>query len=229
VAVLIRLSGMGDSAASFAGLLVVMAVLSMTYGNLSALAQNDIKRLLGFSSISHAGYMITGILTGTVNGYAGAMYYVGGYLLMNLAIFHVIYALSPNGENVSVSELKGLYRRSPLLAFTLAVGAFGLAGIPPTAGFAGKFFVLTAAFQKGYTWLVILAAINTAISVFYYLKLVRAAYSPEEGDSVGVAGLLDCPVSTKVLGVAFSAAILIVGSMPGEFLDLFRHALSWVG
>jgi len=229
VAILIRLSGLGVSVGAFGGLLAVLAILSMTYGNLAALVQNDVKRLLAFSSISHAGYMMTGILTGTVNGYAGAMYYVGGYLLMNLAIFHVIYALAPNGENISVANLKGLHRRAPLLAFTLAVGAFGLAGIPPTAGFAGKFFVLMAAFQKGYTWLVILAAINTAISVFYYLKLVRAAYSPEEGAPPLQNDAVESSFTARSLGVCFSLAILLLGSFPGQFIDLFSLALGWVG
>lgn len=229
VAILIRLGGMGENVASFAGLLGVLAALSMTYGNFSALMQTDLKRLLAFSSISHAGYMMTGILTGSVSGYAGAIYYVGGYLLMNLALFHVIYALSPRGENVSLADLKGLYRRSPVLAFTLLVGAFGLAGIPPTAGFAGKFMVLTAAFQKGYTWLVILAALNTAVSAFYYLKMVRAAYSPEE--NTGGAELkpeVAVSVWAKGLAVGFTAAILIIGSLPDAFLNVFRSALSWV-
>ncbi len=230
VAVMIRLSGLGDSVAGFAGLLSLMAIFSMTYGNLSALVQTDVKRLLGFSSMSHAGYMIAGIVSGTVTGYAGAMYYIGGYVLMNLALFHVIYSLSPGGGNVSVSDLKGLYRRAPVLAFTLAVGAFGLAGIPPTAGFAGKFFVLTAAFQKGYTWLVILGAINTAISVFYYLKLVRAAYSPEESGEAASASSdrVEQSMFGNALAVFFSGAILIIGSLPDLFLNIFRNAIYWV-
>lgn len=228
VAILIRLSGMGTSAAGFSALVALLAIFSMTYGNLSALVQEDVKRLLGFSSISHAGYITAGIVSGSVNGFAGAMYYVGGYLLMNLAIFHVLYSLSPDGANVKVSDLRGLSRRSPLLAFTLAVGAFGLAGIPPTAGFAGKFFVLTAAFQKGFTWLVIIAALNTAIAVYYYLKLVRAAYSPEEG-AEPLAAEVDSSFTAKALGLAFSAAILVVGAFPGQFIDVFRHALAWVG
>jgi len=104
-------------------------------------------------------------------------------------VFFVIYSLAPRGENVTVDDLKGLYRRAPLLAFTLAVGAFGLAGIPPTAGFAGKFFVLTAALEKGYLALVIIAALNTAVGIFYYLKMVRSAYSPEEEAATPVSSV----------------------------------------
>ncbi len=227
VAVLIRLSGMGVDSGNFAGLMVLLAIFSMTYGNLAALVQTDIKRLLAFSSISHAGYMLAGILTGTINGYAGAIYYVGGYLLMNLALFHVIYSLSRDGSNVSLDDLKGLHRKAPILALTLAVGAFGLAGIPPTAGFAGKFFVLTAAFDAGYMWLVIIAALNTAIAAFYYLKLVRAAYSLEEAPVAEGAPLATLPFSVtgKVLGVIFTVFILAVGIFPDALLDLFRAAV----
>lgn len=228
VAVLIRLTGLGGHAdGGFTSVLILLAVLSMTYGNLAALVQTDLKRLLAFSSISHAGFMMTGILSGSVQGYSGAMYYVGGYLLMNLALFYVIYSLAPGGENVTLDHLRGLHRRAPLLAFTLAVGAFGLAGIPPTAGFAGKFFVLTAALSKGHLTLVIIAALNTAISIFYYLKMVRAAYSPEEGDAAPLAGLRLTPLA-RILGYGFCLAILLVGAFPGAILDVFRSALSWV-
>lgn len=221
VAVLIRLTGMGGDAATFTNLLILLAVLSMTYGNLAALPQTDVKRLLAFSSISHAGYMMTGILSGSIQGKAAAMFYVGGYLLMNLALFHVIYTLAPRGENISVDNLKGLYKRSPVLAFTLATAAFGLAGIPPTAGFAGKFFCLTAAFQQGHTWLVIIGAVNTAISIFYYLRLVRAAYTAE-GEEANAA--LAVSPTAKALGAAFVVAILAMGSLPGGIVDLFKSA-----
>ncbi len=228
VAVLIRLTGLGgQESAGFLAVLTLFAILSMTYGNLAALVQTDLKRLLAYSSISHAGFMVTGILSGTINGYAGAMYYVGGYLLMNLALFHVIYSLAPRGDNVSLEDLKGLYRRAPILAFTLAVGAFGLAGIPPTAGFAGKFFVLTAAFEQGHLTLVIIAALNTAVSIFYYLKMVRAAYSPEEGETVE-AGPVRMSAGAHALGAGFILAILLVGAFPGTILSLFHRALEWV-
>ncbi len=229
VAVLIRLTGLGaGESAGFVGVLTVLAVLSMTYGNLAALVQTDLKRLLAFSSISHAGFMITGILSGTVAGYAGAMYYVAGYLLMNLALFFVIYSLAPRGENVSLDDLRGLHRRAPLLAFTLAVGAFGLAGIPPTAGFAGKFFVLTAALSRGNLALVIIAALNTAIGVFYYLKMVKAAYSPPEEGVAEPEGRVGLSPVGQVLGYGFVLSILLVGALPGSIVGLFRRALDWV-
>lgn len=227
VAVLIRLVGLAGGGPGFTTVLMLLAVLSMTYGNLAALVQTDLKRLLAFSSISHAGFMIVGILSSSVQGYAGAMYYVGGYLLMNLALFHVIYSLAPAGENVTLDHLKGLHRRSPVLAFTLATAAFGLAGIPPTVGFAGKFFVLMAALAKGHLALVIVGALNTAIAIFYYLKMVRAAYSPE-GEDKAPAEPVAVSLLGKSLGCAFVLAILLIGSFPSAILDLFRGALRWV-
>ncbi len=231
VAVLIRLTGLGgQEPGGFFTVLVILAVLSMTYGNLAALVQTDLKRLLGFSSISHAGFMMTGILSGTIQGYAGAMFYAGGYLVMSLALFYVIYSLAPAGENVTLDHLRGLHRRAPVLAFTLALGAFGLAGIPPTVGFMGKFYVLTAALEKGYLALVIIAALNTAIGVFYYLKMVKAAFSPEEeGEEAAPEARVPLTLLGRSLGYAFCLSILLLGVLPGSILGLFREALAWAG
>ena len=225
VAVLIRLTGLGGGEGTFTAVLVLFAILSMTYGNLAALVQEDLKRLLAYSSISHAGFMMTGILAASPRGYAGAMYYVAGYLVMNLALFYVIYALAPRGENVTLEHLKGLHRRAPLLALTLAVAAFGLAGIPPTVGFAGKFFVLAAALEKGHLALVVIGAINTAISIYYYLKMVKAAYAPEEEGAEPAAPVGLSPLGWA-LGCAFVAIILVVGSVPGSVLGWFHRALA---
>ncbi len=227
VAVLIRLTGLGAESAGFATVLTLFAVLSMTYGNLAALVQEDLKRLLAYSSISHAGFMVAGILAGTVRGYAGALYYVAGYLIMNLALFHVIYALAPRGQNITLADLRGLYRRSPILALTLAVAAFGLAGIPPTVGFAGKFFVLAAALEKGHLALVIIGALNTAISIYYYLKMVKAAYSPEEEGGEAPAGPVALSPLGWALGCAFVVSILVIGALPGPVLGWFHRALAW--
>lgn len=228
VAVLIRLAGLAGHGSDFTTALMLLAALSMLYGNLAALVQTDLKRLLAFSSISHAGFMMVGILTGSLAGYAGTIYYVGGYLVMNLALFHVIYSLAPTGENVTLDHLRGLHKRSPVLAFTLAAGAFGLAGIPPTAGFMGKFFVLSAALAQGHLALVVVAALNTAVAIFYYLKMVRAAYSPE-GDEGALREPVALSFSGKALGCAFVVAIVLLGSFPGTLLTFFRQALDGMG
>ncbi|MCK5915832.1 MAG: NADH-quinone oxidoreductase subunit N, partial [Deltaproteobacteria bacterium] len=157
-ALLIRLISMtGAGITEFTWVLVVLAVLSMTFGNLAALVQDDIKRLLAYSSIAHAGYMMIGLLSGNQLGMAAVIYYIAGYVLMNLACFLVIYYIAPQGENITFEDLKGLHRRSPILAFTLAAGAFGMAGIPPTVGFTGKFIIFTGALEKGFYGLVVIA------------------------------------------------------------------------
>jgi NADH-quinone oxidoreductase subunit N len=225
VALLIRLISLaGADAGQFTWVLMSFAVLSMTFGNLSALVQNDIKRLLAYSSIAHAGYVMIGLLCATDFGYLSGIYYIAGYLLMNLGCFFVIYNLAPQGENITFDDLGGLYKRSPLLALTLAVGAFGLAGIPPTIGFTGKLFLFTAAIKKDMYALVILAVINTGIGIFYYLKMVRAAYTSVDSQ----VSPLNLRLSTAVLGIFFIVIILLLGTFPQGFMDIAKEAVAAV-
>lgn len=202
----------------------ILAVASMTVGNLAALVQNDIKRLLAYSSVAHAGYVLLAIMAGNVLGQAAAIYYAVGYLLMNLACFFVLYHLSSDSRNLNLDDLKGLYRRSPLLAFTLGAGVFSLAGIPPTIGFTGKFVIFTAAFEQGLYGLVVLALINAAISIFFYLKIVRAAYlsSAAELTPVPLGG------GSKVLGYVLILAIILLGVLPQELLALAKAAVTFL-
>jgi NADH-quinone oxidoreductase subunit N len=223
VALLIRLISLaGVDAGQFTWVLMTFAVLSMTFGNLSALVQDDIKRLLAYSSIAHAGYVMVGLLCATDFGYLSGIYYIAGYLLMNLACFFVIYNLAPQGENITFDDLGGLYKRSPLLALTLAVGAFGLAGIPPTIGFTGKLFLFTAAIKKDMYALVVLAVINTGIGIFYYLKIVRAAYTSIDSQ----VSRLNLRLTTSVLGIFFIVIILLLGTFPQGFLDFAKEAVA---
>jgi NADH-quinone oxidoreductase subunit N len=222
VAVIIRLVNLaGPEVGRLTWVLAVFAILSMTVGNLAALVQNDLKRLLAYSSIAHAGYVMIGVLSANLLGFAASTYYMLGYLLMNLACFYVICHLAPNGENLTFVHLRGLYRRSPLLAFTLSAGAFGLTGIPPTIGFTGKFLIFTAALQKGFYALVILAVMNAAISLFYYLKMVRAAYSQvdDAGETVALS------TQATVLGFFLIASIILTGILPQEFIALAKEAV----
>ncbi len=223
VAAIIRLVSLaGPEADRLTWILAVFAVLSMTVGNLCALAQKDLKRLLAYSSIAHAGYVMIGVLSVNQLGLAAAIYYMLGYLLMNLACFFVIYQLAPGGENLTFEHLRGLHRRSPLLAATLAAGAIGLTGIPPTIGFTGKFLVFTAALQREFYALVILAVINSALSAFYYLKIVRAAYQPVTTDE---ARVVLAPAET-LLGIFFLGAIILCGVLPQGFIALAKQAVA---
>lgn len=176
-ALVIRFVGFaGVDNSLFVQLLIVLSVLSMTFGNLVAIIQKDIKRLLAYSSIAHAGYMLVGILSMSERGFSSAIYYAAAYLVMNYACFMVIMKLSEDGHNLQIKELAGLHKRSPLLAMTLMLGLFGLAGIPPTVGFTGKFLVFAAALEKGYLVLVILGMVNATISLYYYMIVIKAAY-----------------------------------------------------
>jgi len=203
-------------------LLATLAVCSMFYGNLCALVQKDIKRLLGFSGIAHGGFVLLGLLTLEPLGYATSMYYIFGYVIMSLACFLVLCKLSINGENVTVDDLSGLHRREPLLALTLTIGLFALAGIPPFVGFMGKFLLLTGALAQGHITLVVLAAINTAIAIYYYLAMVKVAYTTDEGErpAVQVDGL------TRALSVGLIVAMILMGVMPSRFVGWAEAAVA---
>jgi len=201
--------------------MMVLAAFSMTIGNLVGLVQKDIKRLLAYSGIAHAGYLMLGILSMNKEGFASSMFYITIYLFMNLACFYVIVLISKKGENVKIEDLAGLSKRSPLLALLMAVGAFSLAGIPPTGGFAGKLFLLTSAFRSGHLVIVIIGAVNTVISIFYYLNLVRMSYSKESESNEPI----NLSVSEKVMCYIIMLIVLYMGILPYGLLNLFKIAL----
>ena len=221
VALLLRLVSLaGSGAVDLIQVLVLLSAVSMTFGNLAALVQTDLKRLLAYSSIARAGYVLLGVLSLNSAGFSAAVYHISAYLLMNLACFLVVCAVSREGENVAISDLSGLYRRSPLLAFTLAVGAFALAGIPPTAGFTGKLFLFVAALNQGHLALVIIAAVNTAISIYYYLNIVRSAYGQDPNGLPAVT----LSFSNRLLNYGLILAIILLGALPAWFIELARTA-----
>ena len=221
-ALIIRLTMLTSYAPSELALIIlVLAAFSMTLGNLVGLVQKDVKRLLAYSGIAHAGYLMMGILPLNGDGGAAAIYYIAIYLFMSLACFYVVILLSRKGENVSVADLAGLSGRSPLLAFTLAVAAFSLAGIPPTGGFTGKLFLFVSAFRAGYLSIVLIGAVNAVISLFYYLNLVRMSYSREAEDR----GAIKLAFHEKALCYIFNILIIFMGLMPFGLLDIFRRAI----
>ncbi|WP_163339139.1 NADH-quinone oxidoreductase subunit N [Desulfopila sp. IMCC35008] len=225
VAMLIRFvilaSGSGDA---IVNVLMVCAVLSMFYGNLSALVQKDFKRMLGFSGIAHAGFVLLGLITFHATGYATSLYYITGYAFMNLACFLVICSVAPQGENLAIEDLTGLHKRSPLLAITLTVGLFSLAGIPPFVGFTGKFMLLVGALKEDYLLLVILAAINTAIAIYYYLSVVRLTFctDPEGREAVNGNFL------TNIASVLLILVIIIMGVVPSQFLEIAQSTMKTI-
>lgn len=225
VAVLVRFVSLASPQHSaVATLLTGLAIVSMLYGNLIALVQTDFKRLLGFSGIAHAGYTVVGLVSLSDAGYAAALYYITGYLFMVLACFVVISRVSRDGTNVALAELAGLHRRSPLLAATLIVGVFGLAGIPPFVGFFGKLSLLTAALGKGHLLLVIVTMLNAAIAVYYYLRVVREAIFGDPTEAAATPIALDAP--TRVLCVALIILIVALGVAPATVIDTLSQSLT---
>ncbi len=223
VAVLVRFVSLATpSNHTVAALLAILAVGSMCYGNLIALIQKDFKRLLGYSGIAHAGYALMGFVALSQEGYSAALYYIVGYLLMVLACFVVICKVSRDGTNVSIEELAGLHRRAPLLALTLGVGVFALAGIPPFVGFMGKLTLLSAALRQGYLALVIIAVVNAAVAVYYYLSVVREAWFRDPGDLPPIR--LDWP--TRVLCILLMTGILVLGVAPARVLETISTSVA---
>src|ERR1017187_4597307 len=205
-------------------MLAILAAASMFYGNLIALMQKDFKRLLGFSGIAHAGYALIGFVALSEAGYSAAIYYIIGYTLMVLACFVVICRVSRDGTNVAIEELAGLHRRSPLLAVTLLVGVFGLAGMPLFVGFMGKLSLLTAAWAGHHYAVVIIAMINAAIAIYYYLCVVREAVFRDPGDRPPIH--LDWP--TRALCVLLIAGILALGVAPARILNTLSTSVAAV-
>ena len=224
IVILIRLTALADPGMELTSILAVLAAISMTYGNLAALAQKDLKRILGYSTVAHAGYVLVGLVAATKEGLAAAAFYGLAYVLMNLTCFWVICRVASDGRNLELQDLDGLHKRAPGLAFVLAVGAFALVGFPPTAGFMGKLFLLTSAWDRGYNWLVILAAVNTAISLYYYLSMVIHAYTREEPKTVS----LQQPDRRFSLfwGTILAMSVFLLGIVPGP---VFNWALKAAG
>ncbi len=223
VAILIRITMLAaPQGEAVVKMLVILAVCSMFYGNLAALVQKDVKRLLGFSGIAHAGFVLLGLLTLRQEGYATSIFYIVGYVLMNMACFLVICKVSKSGENLEIADLSGLYKRSPLMAFTLATGMMALAGIPPFVGFMGKFMLMAGALQADHLTLVILAALNTAIAIYYYLSIVKVTYC----DAPAANGTLEVDLPTKAVSLLLILAIIIMGVIPSQMLDIANRAVA---
>ena len=222
VAVLIRVTApmhaMGDMLAKG---LIALAVLSMTAGNLAAIAQKDFKRLMAFSSIAHAGYLMIGILCLTPAGYVGAGFYAMAILIMKFTCFMVMIKVAADGRNLRIDELAGLHRRAPLLAMALMLALFGLAGIPPTIGFTGKLLIFKAAMEQGYLFLVVIAMINVVISLYYYLLVLKAAYLDEPA---APAPDIKLSQSSRVLALAMITIIVVVGFYPTALINLVYAA-----
>lgn len=165
-------------------LLYILALATMFTGNLFALRQQNMKRFLAYSSIAQAGFILLGLVTGTQLGTATVVYFVTIYIFSNLAAFGVVQAISTRTGKENMEDYEGLYRTNPRLSLVMMLALFSLAGIPPVAGFFGKFFLFTAAASKGYYLLVFLAVVNVTISLYYYLLVIRAMFVRKGEDPI---------------------------------------------
>ncbi|MFQ5848156.1 MAG: NADH-quinone oxidoreductase subunit N [Candidatus Methylomirabilales bacterium] len=196
----------------------VLALLTMVVGNVAALTQQSIKRMLAYSSIAHAGYLLVALVAATSRGFSSVLFYVVVYAFMNLGAFAVVIALARRGEeSPTLASYAGLGSRHPVLAFSMAVFMFSLAGLPPTGGFMGKFYIFSAAVEAGYVGLAVIAVVCSLISVFFYLRVVVVMYMEEPREGYATPALSPAILTTLVLA---TVATLQLGLLPAGVWDL---------
>jgi NADH-quinone oxidoreductase subunit N len=205
-------------------ILAVVATASMFVGNLLAMVQQNVKRLLAYSSIAQAGYILVGVTAGSALGTAGATYYLIAYMLTNLAAFGVVAIVGRLNGSDDLSSWRGLYRRSPALGLVILISVLSLGGVPPFAGFFAKVVVFTSAVEAGWTWLAVIGVINSVIGLYYYLTIVRLVFQSEEGAAAG-GGIQLKPSLRVALGVC-AAGVLLLGFIIAPALNWSLSAAS---
>ena len=211
----ILVEGLQPLVEQWSSMLAILAVLSMAVGNISAIAQTNLKRMLAYSTIAHMGFLLLGILSGNLDGYSSAMFYAIVYVLMSLGGFGMILLLSREGfEADTLNDFKGLNQRSPWLAFMMLLLMFSMAGVPPTAGFYAKFSVLSAAVSSGHVLLAVMAVLFSLIGAFYYLRIVKLMYFDAPESHVPISLQPDSSVLISFNGVS----VLLLGILPGNLI-----------
>ena len=213
---------LAGSQVDWSQMLVVLAVLSMAIGNIVAIAQSNIKRMLAYSTISHIGFVLLGILSGTAQGYQAAMFYMISYVIVASGAFGMILLLTRHGfEADKLIDFKGLNARSPWFAGMMAILMFSLAGVPLFVGFWAKLGVVQAVLGVGLTWLAVVAVLFSVVGAFFYLRIVKLMYFDDPTDNTEIGG------STLMRTVLSVNALLVIalGVMPGALLALCQRAL----
>jgi NADH-quinone oxidoreductase subunit N len=233
-AICIRLlvEGLWSLAVDWQQMLTVLAVLSMAIGNLTAIAQTNLKRMLAYSTISQSGFMLLGLLSGVFSGsnlgaagqaYASAMFYSLMYVLTTLGTFGVIMLLARSGfEAEAIDDFKGLNQRSPWFAAVMALLMLSLAGVPPTMGFYAKLSVLQATVNAGQIWLAVVAVLFSLIGAFYYLRVIKVMYFDEAADRSPILPNKDMQVMLSLNG----AAVVLLGLLPGALMTACLTAIT---
>jgi NADH-quinone oxidoreductase subunit N len=233
MAMRLLVNGLLDLAVDWQQMLVILSVLSMALGNLAAIAQSNIKRMLAYSTISHMGFMLLGLLAGVVQGnrfsapdaYSAAMFYSVVYVLTAAGAFGMVLLMSRAGfEAEELDDYRGLNQRSPWYAMVMLLLMFSLAGVPPTVGFYAKLSVLDAVVKAGQVWLAVVAVIFSLIGAFYYLRVVKLMYFDDPRDIAPIRPALDA----RVLLSANGLAVLVLGILPGPLMTLCLIAIQTV-
>ena len=203
----------------------VAALLTMTAGNIIALAQDNVKRMLAYSSIAHAGYILLGFVAGTKFAQAGMLFYLMAYAFMNIGAFAVVALLCKKGEEFnSISDFSGLGFKYPAVGLAMSIFLLSLAGIPPTGGFMGKLYIFTEALRSGYVWLVIAAGVNSVVSIYYYLRVVVVMYFQPQPTGNPIMLTAISP-GTVIALAATTAAVLFMGIFPSYFWSLASNSI----
>lgn len=224
-AMLMRLmvEGLGHLHVQWQDMVIILSVLSMAVGNIIAIAQANLKRMLAYSTIAHVGFLLLGVLSGSQLGYSAAMFYIIAYSIMSIGGFGMVILLSRAGfEADRLDDFKGLNQRSPWFAFMMLILMFSMAGVPPTLGFYAKLSVLQAVVNADLVWLAALAVLFSVIGAFYYLRIIKLMYFDKPEDATPLDANLDMRVAMTANGLA----VLALGIFPGALLALCASALS---
>ena len=214
---------MGALQSEWQGMLIALAVLSLAIGNVVAIAQTNLKRMLAYSTISHVGFLLLGILSGTQQGYAASMFYIITYALMAAGAFGMIILLSRAGfEADEIDDFKGLNQRNSWFAFMMLILMFSMAGVPPTVGFYAKLSVLEAVVDIDMIWLAAVAVFFSVIGAFYYIRLIKVMYFDTAEDELPLASQFDLRLGLTANGLA----VLLLGIFPGSLMALCHQVIS---
>ncbi len=209
--------GMGSMQTDWQGMLIILSVLSMVLGNVVAIAQTNLKRMLAYSTISHVGFILLGLLAGNQEGYAAAMFYTIVYALMSLGGFGIIILLARKGyEADELNDFKGLNQRSPWFAFMMLILIFSMAGVPPTVGFWAKLAVLKAVVNIDMLWLALVAVFFSIIGIYYYLRIIKLMYFDEAEDKADIC----CNKDMQIVLSANGLSVLLLGLYPAALMSI---------
>ena len=223
----IFLTAFGPIGAGWEPLVWLAALLSMTVGNFAALLQTNVKRMLGYSSIAHAGYVLVALTARSEIGTAAAMFYLAGYAFMNIGAFSVVSHLSGKGEKYqNIEDLAGLGKRQPLTAALFTIYLLSLIGVPLTAGFFGKFYIFKAALESHLVWLAVLGLLNSAVGAYYYLRILVTMYMHEPGE--GAPSVKPLTPSMRLALILPAAGTLFLGIFPSWLLEFASRSAAFV-